>query len=140
MSPEPDKKASTSRRARSFRPSDSQVEFEADFFGDVLERRPNDVDLLRRQAELLAQLNRHRAALNYDRRLVALQPSDPVSHYNLACTLAVLGQADEAIEALAVSLSLGYDDFAHLESDADLDDLRDHPAFVGLLRKHGLWD
>ena len=43
--------------------------------------------------------------------------------------------AGEAIEALGRAIAQGYNDFAHIEADSDLDPLRDLPSFQELLRR-----
>jgi hypothetical protein len=53
--------------------------------------------------------------------------------YNLACSLARAGRADEAIDSLSRAILLGYDDLAHMESDPDLESLHEHPDFQALL-------
>ena len=110
-----------------------QLSFEIEFCGHVLERNPYHVDALRRQADLLSRRARHAEALPLDRRLVELFPHDYVVRYNLACSLAMVGKANEAVEALRQALALGYNDFAHMASDSELDSLRDLPEFRGIM-------
>jgi hypothetical protein len=40
---------------------------------------------------------------------------------------------DEAIDSLSRAILLGYDDLSHMETDPDLESLRDHPDFRALL-------
>jgi tetratricopeptide (TPR) repeat protein len=135
--PQPKK---TSPPDRLFRTNVSQDEFEREFFQSILERNDSHAEVLRRQAELLSRHGDHQGALRLDRRLVELHPDDPVVHYNAACSLAQTGHRSEAIRSLTRAIELGYDDFAHIEADADLDGLRDEPSFQELLRRHGLSD
>ena len=128
----------TSRADGRFRPNLSQDEFDREFFEWILQRNDSHSDVLRRQAELLARHGDHQAALRLDRRLVELHPDDPIVQYNVACSLAMTGHVAEAISALEHAIELGYDDFAHIEADADLDLLRDEPSFQELLRRHGV--
>jgi tetratricopeptide (TPR) repeat protein len=123
-----------------FGPNVSQDEFEREFFASILERNDSHADVLRRQAELLARHGDYEGALRLDRRLVELQPDDPIVHYNAACSLAQTGHRVEAICSLTRAIELGYEDFAHIEADADLDGLRDEPSFQELLRRHGISD
>jgi tetratricopeptide (TPR) repeat protein len=111
----------------------SQLDFDLAFFDQLLEREPDYVDVLRCQGELLTRKGQHERALVIDRRLVLLLPDDSVVHYNLACSLALLGEPREAIAALRRSLECGYRDLAYLKIDADLDTLRDEPDFQTLL-------
>lgn len=114
-----------------------QVDFEIDFFGRVLARSPDHVDVLRRQVELLASRGDYRTALVLDRRLVRLLPSCCIVRYNLACSLAMTDDIDAALQSLQTAIELGYRDVAHIESDSDLDPLRDHPGYVKLLSSLG---
>lgn len=114
----------------------SQVDFEIDFFGRLLQRNCNNVSVLRNLGELLACKGLYHRSLEIDRRLVELVPHDCIAHYNLACSLARQGEIDSAIEQLELSIDAGYDDFGHLELDSDLDGLRSHPRFLALLRRH----
>jgi hypothetical protein len=72
-------------------------------------------------------------AVELDCRLVELLPEDFLARYNLACSLARAGRADEAIDSLSRAILLGYDDLAHMEADPDLESLRNHPDFRALL-------
>jgi tetratricopeptide (TPR) repeat protein len=111
----------------------SQIEFDIDFFGSILSRSADYVDVLRCQGELLSRKGRHAEAVAVDRRLAALLPNDSVVHYNLACSLAQSGLKDEALAALRSAFELGYDDFDHLDLDADLAPLAGNSAFEALL-------
>lgn len=113
-----------------------QAEFEISFFGRILERLPAYVEVLRRQAELLSTSGRRSEGLACDALLARLLPDDAEVRYNLACSQASLGKADEAIDTLGQAIELGYRDIDHLESDPDLDSLRDHPRYLELLRLH----
>jgi tetratricopeptide (TPR) repeat protein len=118
-------------------PRQRQIDFDLGFFGRILERSPDYLDVLRCQGELLTRDGRHPEALDVDRRLVALLPGDSIVRYNLACSLALLGDVAEALRTLRAALELGYDDLEHLEADPDLDVLRDEPVYAELLREFG---
>jgi hypothetical protein len=113
----------------------SQLDFDISFFGRILERNADYVDVLRCQGALLSRKGLHSLALAIDRRLAQLLPDDGVIRYNLACSLASSGQTVEAIAALRAALESGYDDFEYMEQDGDLDPLRKHPAYRALLRE-----
>lgn len=53
--------------------------------------------------------------------------------YNFACALSLTGAKEKAIEALARSIELGFDDWDHIAQDKDLDALRGEEGFVKLL-------
>lgn len=115
-------------------------EFLARILGTETTRHPDNVEALADLGHVLTQLGRVEEGLAADRRLVELQPGNATAHYNLACSLALLERADEAIESLEAAIGLGYDDLDHLLADEDLASLRDKPRFqelAGRLERHG---
>lgn len=110
-----------------------QLDFEIDFFERLLTRKGDSVEVLRILAELVSRKGLVKRAVELDRRLVELMPDDFLARYNLACSLARAGRPDEAIDSLSRAILLGYDDLSHMETDPDLESLRDHPDFRALL-------
>jgi tetratricopeptide (TPR) repeat protein len=113
----------------------NQLDFELDFFGGILERYPDYVDVLRVQGNNLTLKGRYAEGLLLDRRLVQLRPEDALAHYNLACSLALLKKVDPALNALRRAIELGYRDFRYMREDRDLDTIRHDPRFRQLLRE-----
>lgn len=110
-----------------------QLDFDIDFFERLLARKSDSIEVLRVLAELVSRKGLVERAVELDRAIVRLLPQDDLARYNLACSLARAGQADEAIDALSRAILLGYDDLAHMEADPDLESLRGHPDFDALL-------
>jgi tetratricopeptide (TPR) repeat protein len=113
----------------------SQLDFELDFFARLLDRDPLHPDALRVHAGNLAARGHSHRALQYDRRLVRLQPERPIPWYNLACSYAVLGMHEPAFEALQRAIELGYRHVRWLCRDPDLKPLRSDPRFSRLIRR-----
>jgi tetratricopeptide (TPR) repeat protein len=116
----------------------SQLDFDLAFFDSLLQREPDYIDVLRCQGELLTRKGQHERALTIDRRLVSLLPSDSYVLYNLACSLALLDEPQEAIAALRRSLQCGYADLDYLKIDSDLDTLRGEPEYLALLSDYSV--
>ena len=110
-----------------------QLDFDIEFFERILARKVDSIEVLRILAELVSKKGDLSRAVEYDKRLVDLQPDDFLARYNLACSLARAGRAEEAIDSLSRAVLLGYDDLDHMESDPDLESLRAHPDFQALL-------
>lgn len=109
------------------------LQFAVDFHEAALRHRPDDVEVLAELGHAYTRLGRHPDGLEVDRRLARLAPDNPTVHYNLACSLALLGRGDEALDALDESVRLGYEDLPHLLRDEDLASLREQPRFRALV-------
>lgn len=114
----------------------TQLDFELEFFGGILERNSDYVDVLRVMGNNLTLKGRYAQGLQIDKRLIQLRPADPLAHYNLACSYALLKRADLAIKALRRAVELGYRDFRYMREDRDLDAIRHDPRFRQLLLEY----
>lgn len=100
-----------------------------------------DEATLRRAKQLEQQLSAQFREKDYDkaaatcRNLIELLPKNQAGHYNLACALARLNQADAALDGLTKAVELGYADAAHMQKDDDLAKLREDKRFAELLAK-----
>ena len=80
------------------RPADQhQLDFELEFFGRILERHPDYVDVLRVQGNNLTLKGRYAEGMQIDKRLVQLRPTDPLAHYNLSDKKPALAKVDQQI-------------------------------------------
>lgn len=112
-----------------------QVEFERDFFGKLVNAYPEYVDALRAFGNLLTRIGRVEEGLDIDRRLIRLRPHDAVAHYNLACSYCLMGKHDQTLTVLRRAFELGYNDFAYMRKDRDLDGIKGDRRFVMLVRE-----
>jgi predicted esterase len=71
-------------------------------------------------------------ATSYELSLM-IRDDNAVVWYNLACVRALLGRKTDAVEALASALEHGFDRFDLLETDTDLDPLREREDFKALM-------
>lgn len=113
----------------------SQLDFEIEFFDGILKRCPDYIDILRVQGNNLTLKGRFAESLQIDKRLIQLRPHDPLAHYNLACSFALLKKTDLALKTLRRAIELGYRDFRYMREDRDLDYIRNDPRFKQLLRE-----
>lgn len=110
-------------------------EFTIWFFEGILERNPNYVDCLMYLGNAYTSNGMYEKGLLVDMRLSHLRPKDPLVHYNLACSYALLKNADAALDTLEKAIELGYDDIRHLEKDKDLEPLRADVRYRRLVEK-----
>ena len=111
-------------------------DFELEFYLGILRRVPDYVDVLRVVGNLLTLKGRFAEGMLVDKRLVQLRPTDPLAHYNLACSYGLLKKNDQAIHTLRKALELGYRDIRYLKEDQDLASIRQDPRFRLLLKAY----
>ena len=107
--------------------------FQIELYEAGLEREPDDITLLSALALALTEAGEYERGLDIDRRIIKLAPDDPTANYNLACSLSLTGKLEDAIDALVDAIECGYEDFAHLLKDPDLQAARDHDRFLDVL-------
>lgn len=66
-------------------------------------------------------------------RVLKLDPKNELALYNLACTYSLWGKIEKAFEFLKRTIDAGYDDLSHIESDPDLDPLRNEARYKELI-------
>jgi adenylate cyclase len=84
----------------------------------------------------LAGLGEKEKAIEWLNHALAIDPDDPNAIYNAACTYALLGETDKAVELLERwAENAGSEYYGWLQNDADLESVREHPAYPALLDK-----
>ncbi len=109
--------------------------FEISFYESVLKNYPDYEEVVELLAALYTQEGRIQDGLKMDQKLVELEPENSTAHYNLACSLALTGEKQAAVDALHQAIKLGYEDFNWLMNDPDLKPLYDFEPFHAVLRK-----
>jgi adenylate cyclase len=114
---------------------------ERELHGRVLEQQldlvPEDVRARVLLASVHAALGRKEDAIRELEATMALQPSDPHSIYNAACTYAKLGMKCEALDMLKQAIAAGYGELKWAAQDPDLTCLHDDPEFQRLIPEVG---
>jgi Flp pilus assembly protein TadD len=63
-----------------------------------------------------------------------LNPFDPLMQYNGACFYARAGEKHLAVESLKNAIIAGYGNFEWLKRDPDLEDIRNEPGYIELMK------
>lgn len=108
-------------------------DFELGFFEQVQKRMPSDVRVVSILAHLYTKIGRVDDGLKMDRKLVRLEPENPTTRYNLACSLALKGRKADAVKILRTAIALGYSDFQWMQHDPDLAELHGYTEYEALL-------
>ena len=110
------------------------IAFEIDFYEKVLRHAPRFVEALACLGDLYTKEGHYALGLGIDERLAALRPEDPVVIYNLACSYSLLNNIPAARGAMLRAIDLGYDEWEHMEKDADLANLLGDKEFLARLK------
>jgi TolB-like protein/Flp pilus assembly protein TadD len=100
-----------------------------------LELNPDDARALYLGAGALIQLGERERAMEWAARAYAIDPTDPGVLYNVACSYALGGMTEKALECLERAVDNGFGHREWLDHDSDLDPLRDNPRFAALRAK-----
>jgi len=119
--------------------SDEQVRAAARRTVEIVEKHiemnPDDARALYLGGGCLLTLGERERGLEWGRRALAIDPSDPLILYNVACLFSQAGEPEPAVEALEKAMDAGFGHRKWVEHDSDLDPLRDHPRFRELLAR-----
>ena len=99
------------------------------FLEGLRKRMPQNEEVLKVLGDDYTRVGRWEKGLEIDLDLARLSPEDPLVHYNLACSLSLLGNLKESAETLSKAIRLGYHDWNWLQKDPDLENLRKSSLF-----------
>ena len=100
-----------------------------------LEMNPHDTRALYICAQNLCLVGEQEKGHEMAERALGQDQDEPVVLYNVACFYTHAGDTDRALELLESAVEKGWGDKAWLETDSDLDPLRDLPRFQALLQR-----
>ena len=106
---------------------------EVEFLEAVRGRLPTHGAVIETLGCLYTEMGRYQDGLRADRQMVQMAPHSPIAWYNLACSLSLTDQADDAFAALERAVALGYDDAEWMQEDGDFAPIRSDPRFARLL-------
>lgn len=121
-------KKKSQRRSLS-RKEKRDLDIEISFLEGLVRKDPRDAAALRILGDDYTRRGRFPDGLKIDEQLTKLQPTDPLAHYNLACSYSLTQRLDLAALALEKAIALGYRDFDWLAKDPDLHNLRLDPSY-----------
>ena len=106
---------------------------EVEFLEGVRARLPAHSAVVESLGCLYTEMGRYQDGLRADRELAQMEPDSPNAWYNLACSLSLTGQPDDAFAALEKAIALGYDDAEWMQDDDDFEPIKKDPRFARIL-------
>jgi len=92
-------------------------------------------ETLHRKAVEYAGRGEYDQAIRLFKQIIERMPSEPGTSYNIACMYALKGDAAAAMDWLEKAVDSGYDNWDAIESDPDLNGIRQTARFKALLKK-----
>ena len=100
-----------------------------------LKWHPDDPRAFYLGAGSLQQIGEHERAERWIGRALAIDPTDSVVLYNVACFYALDGQGDKALNCLESAVDHGSISASWMQNDNDLESVRDNPRFAALIER-----
>ncbi|MBL9149680.1 MAG: PDZ domain-containing protein [Phycisphaerae bacterium] len=90
-------------------------------------------EALERQIDRALEAHKYAEAIPLMERYLAEVRLNPIMIYNVACCHAKLGDRDASVTTLLRAIKAGFRDFDAMETDPDLESIRDHPTYTAIL-------
>ena len=98
-----------------------------------LELNPDDARAHYLGGSALIEMGQTEKGLQWTRRALEIDPDEPATLYNVACSHSIAGASDEALDFLERAIDAGFGYKEWLENDSDFDTIRENPRFQALL-------
>src|SRR3972149_633482 len=103
-------------------------------YSRYLSQHPDDARAHMLFAVDLALTEQNEEAKNEAAKAIELNPTDPLMLYNASCFYSQLGEKQISIETLKNAMTAGYQDYEWIKRDSDLDNIRNEPKFLELMK------
>ena len=100
---------------------------------ELEENKPDEYDQIPFAYQYLGDYDKAVAAME---RIISRDTTDEGSYYDAACLYSLMKDKENAIRYFKKSLKLGYNQFAHIDRDYDLDFIREMSEFKALMLQY----
>ena len=100
-----------------------------------LQLNPDDARALYLGGSALAELGEVDKAIAWCKRAIAIDPNDPAVLFNAACIYSLSGKNNKALDCLEKAIDSGFASKEWIETDTDLDPIRNTPRFKRIMEK-----
>ena len=107
----------------------------ADHYKHALALNPGFPEAIFQLAAVYADLKEYAKSVSAFQQLIAITPDNPLLYYNIACIYARQNRTQNAVTWLKKAIDHGYNNWTHLESDKDLESIRQEPYFRQLINR-----
>jgi tetratricopeptide (TPR) repeat protein len=100
-----------------------------------LQLNPDDARALCLGGGALSEIGEIEKALDWAKRAIDIDPNDPGVLYNASCIYSLLEKIDQALNYFERAIDSGFASKEWIETDSDLDKIRNQPRFKEILAK-----
>ncbi|MFZ2633431.1 MAG: tetratricopeptide repeat protein [Desulfosalsimonadaceae bacterium] len=97
----------------------------------------NRIDILFKAAMRFAGEKKYDRAVTLLRKGLEINPDQPNIYYNISCLYALQNRNEPAINWLQQAVDHGYDNWAKLKTDPDMNNIKDEPVYRRLTEEEG---
>jgi len=102
----------------------------------ALSIQPNFPEALNNLAILYTSKKEYDQALALFKQLTEIVPDHAATYYNIACIYALQNKTENAIRWLKSAVQRGYDNWALIKTDKDLENIRKSPHYKAFIKGH----
>ena len=107
-----------------------------DHFQKALSLKPEFIEAMYHLAKLYISRAEYEKALSLYQKMLTFVPDNPAVYYNIACIYARQNKPEESIPWLKKAVENGFNDWNHIKTDVDLDNIRGSSDFQEFLKSH----
>lgn len=105
-------------------------------FSNAIKKDPNYAEAYSNRGVAYMMQKKYNKALDDLKKAKDLKPDNANIRYNLASCYSLMGSVDYGLDELDASLAKGFNSYDSLRKDPDINNLRKHKEFKGILEKH----
>ena len=98
--------------------------------------QPEFPEALYELAKLSIIQKEYEKALSLYQKIIAFLPDNPAVYYNIACIYARQNKPEESVAWLKKAVSKGLNDWKHIKTDSDLDNIRSSLQYKAFVKGH----
>lgn len=98
--------------------------------------QPDLPEALYHLAKLHIKKNELSKALYLYEKVITLLPDNPGVYYNIACIYSKQNKPEESVEWLKKAVGKGFNDWKHIKTDSDLDNIRTSSYYKAFVKEH----
>ena len=107
-----------------------------DYYKRAVSLQPEFPEALYELAKIYISRSEYEKAMLIYHKMITFLPDNPVVYYNIACIYARQNKPEPSVAWLQKAVDKGFDDWEHIKTDSDLDNIRSASEFQIFVKGH----